>query len=514
MKRKDNRRTYNEMTKSARHGLFCLGLLTLSLLAVTSACTDEDKGAPAPVDFSDVPISFSTDVIEPQTTRATSGTIDDLDALKALPEGFGVMGYLTDEDSWGKWGLWDSWGPEDPEDAPTPDFMYNQQVRWGALYTTTDEKGKAVNVEDWIYAPAKYWPNATNNAAARYISFFAYAPFTEILNSDGSTGQAAGITKLTNKDDKRPFLIYQLDEAAGSVQTDVLWAEPCIDATRNGNGLIYFKDSKEIWQKVPLSFHHALAAVEVYVQRVYDEPTSSGKRPEAEQHTKLFVSRLRFEATNSAASGLYSSGRINLKTGRWDLWDSWSPGGVFDDTQEKTLKALTYSETIFNNTVRGTTSETPGAIRENELNKWAEGGTYDSETKKWTWDPKSDFGVDEEERLLFADKAITLLPSGGSITITPTLTYSMITRDDELLLSTLTDKDGHKYSRIVNTVTGNPLTLTLEAGKKYKLVIRIGVEHVEFEVVSVVDWDFPMRFNPAIGSDFKNETIDHTLNED
>ena len=384
--------------------------------------------------------------------------------------------------------------------------MYNQQVRWGALYTTTDEKGKAVNVEDWIYTPAKYWPNTTNNAAARFISFFAYAPFVEILNSsDGSTGQTAGITTLTNNADKRPFLVYQLDETAGTVQADILWAEPCIDATRNGNGLIYFKDSKEMWQKVPLSFHHALAAVEVYVQRVYDEPTSSEKRPEAEQHTKLFVSQLQFQTTNSAASGLYSSGRLNLKTGKWDSWD---PGEGFDET-------LTYSETIFNSTVRGTTSETLGAIRENELNKWAEGGTYDSEEEKWTWDSKSDFGVDEEERLLFADKAITLLPSRGNITISPTLTYSMITRDDELLLSTLTDKDGHKYSRIVNTVTGNPLKLTLEAGKKYKLVIRIGVEHVEFEVVSVVDWDFPMRFNPAIGSDFKDEEpINHTLNED
>ena len=106
-----------------------------------------------------------------------------------------------------------------------------------------------------------------------------------------------------------------------------------------------------------------------------------------------------------------------------------------------------------------------------------------------------------------------LLPTGGDITIVPTLSYSMLTRDDELQLSALTDKDGHRYARIMSTVEGNPLTLTIQAGKKYKMVIRINAEHVDFEVVSVTDWDFPMRFQPGLNRDYEKETIHHTLNE-
>ena len=65
-----------------------------------------------------------------------------------------------------------------------------------------------------------------------------------------------------------------------------------------------------------------------------------------------------------------------------------------------------------------------------------------------------------------------LLPTDGDITIVPTLSYSMLTRDDELQLSALTDKDGHRYARIMNTVEGNPLTLTIQAGKKHQCRAR------------------------------------------
>ena len=458
-----------------------------ALLGLLTACSGSEGGEEhTPITYSEQAVSFATQVSDLSATRG--GTVDNVEALKELSEGFGVLAYLTETESWATAG-----------DAATPDFMYNQQVRWGALYTTTDDI-----VNDWVYSPLKYWPNSTDNAQSRYISFFAYAPFVEIANSTtGSTGKTTGITGLTYASDKSPHLIYQMDATAGMVQTDVLWAQPCLNATRNGNGLIYFEGTTEMWQKVPLEFHHALAAVEVYVQRIYDEPTYSGKKPDNEEHTKLFVSQLDFKTTNTVTTGLFTSGRLNLETGVWTSLtgsEAWT-------AEEKTL---TYGEGGFNDIVRGTASDELGAVRQYELNKWGEG--YNSETG--LWDSDADYGVDEVERLLFTDKAITLLPSGDEITISPTLQYSMITRDDELLLSTLTDKDGHKYARIVNQVTGNPLKLKIEAGKKYKLVIRIGVEHVEFEVVSVVDWDFPMRFNPGVGTGFENEEIDHTLNEE
>lgn len=462
------------------------------LLTVACSGSEEQGTGTVPANTPDQAIAFATEVEETApTTRAYQGTIDDVGVLKTVPEGFGVIAYLTDDQTW-----------DAVKATASPDFMYNQPVRWDwQVRKTKTENGIEVpdednSIKDWVYSPLKYWPNSTDNVTPRYISFFAYAPFIERA-AMGTTG----ITDMTNSIDKSPYLEYKMDEATGSVNTDLLWAEPCINATRNGNGLIYFEGTTERWQKVPLAFHHALAAVEVYVQRVYDEPVYSGNKPDKEEHTKLFVSELKLATTNTTTKGLFTGGRLDLQTGTWSSptgTDAWAAGD----------KTLTYGEATFNDVVRGTTSSELAVVRDVELNKWGEG--YNSATDSWS----DDYGVDEEERLLFTNKAITLLPSGGEVTITPTLLYSMVTRDDDLLLSTLTDKDGHKYSRIVNTVAGNALTLNIERGKKYRLVIRIGAEHVTFEVVSVTDWDFPMRFDPNSIDAMNNEDIPHTINED
>lgn len=76
----------------------------------------------------------------------------------------------------------------------------------------------------------------------------------------------------------------------------------------------------------------------------------------------------------------------------------------------------------------------------------------------------------------------------------------------------ITDSKGTPYSRILHhDVQSEPSTVTiasaspvnLEAGKRYTLVCYIGVEHVAFQVVSVEDWDFPLRFAPSV-TDFAN----------
>ena len=489
-----------------------LYLLACALLAACTGSDDNYGQQPQPVD-GEAAITFATDI----TTRSnvTRSNVNSLDDLKKLSKGFGVLAYFTDAQNWTT-----AKGTLAPSAFPPPDFMYNQPVRWGALYTMKDGSGNIIYdedhnpviVNDWVYSPLKYWPNYSDNddggaGAPRYISFFGYAPFTEISNAaTGATvdGTTTGITTLTNNADRRPYLIYEMDEDGGTRQTDLLYAEAVTNAKRNGNGLIEVTidgDTKtNTYQKVPMVFHHALAGVEVCVQRVYDEPTYSGKAPAKEQHTKLFVSQLKLTATNAAGSvGLFGSGRLDLETGQWTNTDgsTWPAG----------TKTLTYGEATFNDTVRGTAAEELDKIRLYELTKWGEG--YDSKTDTWS----HDYGVDEEERMLFRDSVITFIPSGGNITIVPTVQYSMVTRSDELLLSTLTDKDGHKYSRLVNNVDGNPLLLRFEAGKKYKLVIRIGVEHVNFEVVSVVDWDFPIRFNPTLSGGYTEEYVGKTINE-
>lgn len=505
----------------------CVGLLLAS-------CADSsDGGGNTVLPTEEMAVSFSTAVGESailsqtqgqlqtqqqtQTqplTRATTGLIPTTDSLKATPEGFGVFAYLTDATPFNTTNF------KDKDNATTSAFsnffMQNQQVTWGVQYVENGDDDNLTNDiihRDWVYAPLKYWPNSTDNAASRYISFFAYAPYV------AEAGATAGVTNFTRSDDRTPHVIYQI--GAADEQVDLLWAN-CIDATRNGDGLITIGRNAEdtedslYFQKVPLTFHHALSAIDIYVQRVYDEPAFTGKIPSVVLYPTLFVNKL--ELTSSApASGynaLQTSGKLSLIDGTWENDGTWT---------EATETKLTYEATMFNDTISGTTSTSEEYIRDAELDKWK--WILDTTNDEWidattitdeelTANPtryKSAYGVSEEERMLLKN-AMTQVLIPGKVTLIPTLTYSMVSRDNALELNYLTDSDGNRYNRILNEVEGNSVTLDLVAGKRYTLLIRIGVEHVSFELVSVVDWDFPMRFRPTIVTDFEEESKEHILN--
>ena len=445
-------------------------------------------------------VAFTTDM--DLFTRATTGSIDNMEALKNLPEGFGVYAYLTEGSPFS------AYAGEDGKYATAADFsafsnffMTNQQVTW-AVQAVVNKVG----VKDWVYTPLKYWPNGTagtddpltndgntditNN---RRISFFAYAPYVE-------AAQTAGITNLIRAVDKSPHLWYTMGDEGS--QTDLLWAN-CIDARRNQQGLIEVDKNQGAWtyQRVPLTFSHALAGVDIYVQRIYDEQAFAGNTPEAATgnddvtYTKLFISELQLEATGPGASPVFGSkGRLNLFDGSWSGVEG-RTGNADKD------KLLTFSESVIEEKLRGTQK---AVYIEEELDKWG----------------RADFGVDERERrLLRPDAHLMLIPQ--MVTFVPRVTYSMVTRDDALekntdyaVTETVNGEEvTHYYSRIVNTMNANPVTVTFEAGKKYTLLLRIGVEHISFEVVSVVDWDFPMRFDPQDVPGFTGETISHRLDE-
>ena len=273
---------------------------------------------------------------------------------------------------------------------------------------------------------------------------------------------------MTNSTDKSPHVEF-VQAASPSLQTDLLWAN-FTNATRNGNGLIVVDNNgSKTYQRVPLSFNHALACVEVYVQRIYDEPTYSGNHPEQEKHTKLFISKLKLQNTVA----IINSGKLNLSTGSWD-----SDSGDSND--------MTFDVSAIND-----------AISSSDM------------TEKW---PLTGYGTDQELRPLFKERRpLMLIPQ--ELTLTPTLTYTMLTQDNSLELSTITDSEGNKYARIDHEMEGNPVRLTLQSGKKYRLVLHIGVETVRFEVESVEDWDFPMRFNPESVGDYQEEEKERTINE-
>lgn len=436
----------NKIIKSLAAGLLC---------AVMAACAESSEEG-TPVDVGMALVGFSTDV----TTRTT--LIEDTEALKKLSAGIGVFAYFTDAETWAE------------ADDPIPDFMYNQQVSWG-IQRIEDKD----TIRGWIYSPVKYWPNSAGNNDPRYISFFAYAPYEE---DQESAKKEYGVMEMPSEEDKTPHLKYKIGPV-GSM-ADLLYATPAIDATRNGNGLIDIGNSKNRYQNVPLTFHHALACVDMYIQRIYDEPHYSGNEPENGMQTKIFVSQLVMDTNDN--NGMREEGRLDLATGEWS------------ELKSSENKELTYKGTQINDAILGTTSKDLNDIKNTELYKWGNDGT----------------GVDAREQCLFSgNDALFFIPQ--ELTLTPTLTYSMVTQDNGLELSDCIDDKGNKYARIVHEVKGNSLKLNLQKGKRYKLLIHIETEHVNFEVVSVTDWDFPIRFETSIDEDdgFKDEDINHTLNE-
>lgn len=510
--------------------------ITVGLLLTGCTAGDDGGGGSTPQTTQPEVVSFSTD-LGSKSSRVTTGTINNTDALKKVGEGFGVFAYLTDDDEWADADL----------SGFSNFFMQNQQVTWGVQWV--DDKGDTnpandENKYDWVYYPLKYWPNYTDNnnitPGARHVSFFAYAPW-----ADATTRPEAGVINYVRDGDRLPHVIYKL--GAPNQQVDLLWAN-CIDATRNGQGLITKTTSgtpavtTHTYQKVPLEFHHALSAIDIYVQRVYDEPAYTGKIPNAVLYPTLYISKLELTSTTAASdgkNGLQLSGRFDLETGEWtdysDTWSGETPANAWT-TGDVTL---TYDETMLNDTLRGTTSTDPDVISDMELDKWKwvldTHRTWDDGESKWVDDPDDDewvdattitasefeadpgrwkdaYGVSEVERNLIKN-TMTQVLIPRKVTLIPTLTCSMVVRDDALRVDYLTDSEGHKYTRIINEVPGNSVTLDLVAGKRYTLLIRIGVEHISFELVSVVDWDFPMRFTPDVVRGFEEDEIGHILNE-
>jgi hypothetical protein len=513
----------------------------VSVVVLTAGCSSDDSGGGGTSLVTDpAAITFSTEVNN-GGSRVTTGLINNVAQLQNMTEGFGVFAYNTETTAFNTTDF------KNKDHATTRTFanffMQNQQVTWSNAWMEKDAEGNPIldgkGLEqwhkDWVYSPLKYWPNYTKNEDSsdggetpgpRYISFFAYAPW-----ADATTTPDNGVINYTRSDDRTPHVIYKI--GAADQQVDLLWAN-AIDAKRNNQGLITVSTSGDPavttleYQKVPLQFKHALSAIDIYVQRVYDEPAYTGKIPAAVLYPTLYISKLEIASTTTAAdskNGLQTSGKLSLIDGTWE--DPGAPNAWVDDSKVK----ITYNESMINDTINGTSSTSEEYIRDAELDKWKwildTKNTVSTDDDEWVdattittaeyeanpgrW--KSAYGVSEDERNLLKN-SMTQVLIPRKVTLIPTLTYSMVTRDDDLRINYLTDTEGHKYNRIVNEVEANSVTLDLVAGKRYTLLIRIGVEHVSFELVNIVDWDFPMRFTPNVVTEFENEEQGKIVNEE
>jgi len=445
------------------HQLLALPLLPL-LPLLTAACTADDTdllppdGQPVAVDF-DVYMGGQAD------TRAGLGG----ELTTANLADFGVYAYNTGTTPWA------SMAGSFP-----PDYMYNQHVLKNSDGT-------------WGYSPLKYWPNGSGTAnddtgqgaTQSRVSFFAYAPFVNLnitdlsQTNDPTDDPTSGITHI-DACGHAPLITYKLASDYAS-QVDFLYANTNTDLTKQAvNG------------KVQFDFRHALAAIDIKVQLVYNlKEAPSAANP---VKTKVYISSVAL-----GGSAIHATGRFSLANATWSETSGSAAITIPTDQIAPALRGAAPDATI-------------DAIRLAELNNWA-----------------THSGVTETETHLTNNAVATMIIPAGSTTLTPTLNYNFVTLDDDLALSTYTTVDAvtgdvtHRFARISNSVSASSPAITIEGGKRYTLLCRIGVETMEFGVIGVTsmevavtgvdDWDFPIRFYPRIDNYNIDDPKPRTLSE-
>ena len=357
-------------------------------------------------------LSFGVYAGRTADTKATYGDITTAN-LKTSTDGFGVFASYTQADDWAV--------------TNTPNFMYNQQVRHitsydsaPADYTTTKYPS------EWYYSPLKYWPNGQNSTAyeaaatsADKISFFAYAPFIETVNTVPAAGQ--GITAISENTDAGIPVITFTVPAKAEEQIDLLWANPVMNATKQA-----------LSGRVALTFKHALSKLNLQVRTVADALT--GPTSNLANETTVILESLTLTA-NGTKSGKLSIGSGNAVPNWYDL--------------------------------SGNTEVAYGS---------------DSFSATATVNGKTGFNVTETATDLNSTKSPMIIPAAiaaGGFVITAN--YWVITADSKL--------DGG-YSTIQNNITKtSTVAMTFEAGKKYNIIVNLGINSVDFTVSEVTDWD-------------------------
>ncbi len=377
---------------------------------------------------------------------ATKATYGDLttENIKGSTDGFGVFAYYTQSTAWAS-----------AATTATPNFMYNQQVKYNASADPAKYPSK------WEYTPLKYWPNGTNNTEVTsgtfgdYVSFFAYAPHTAVTPEDGETVAATaypaageGITAVsTNAATNVPTVTFTVP-ANAKEQIDLLWATPMKDQQhKNLNGRVAF------------TFNHALAKLNVQVRNVVDAvsgPTTNitdDKDATLENNETWVI----LQSLTVKANGT-KTGTLNLNDGTWTRPST--PGNSI----------ITYDKAAFNFGKSGAT--------------W----NYDANDNTITVseDSKEGFKVIETALDLNSNISPMIIPitEDGGIAIGDfiiTADYWVITKDPAL-------KSG--YSTVHQVITkSNAAKISFAAGKKHNILVDLGLNSVDFDVTAVTPWD-------------------------
>ena len=474
-------------------------LLSASALALLASCSSESDQlsgiTPDAQPSALAPISFGTYFSNSTVTRAgTPGAINTTDALKASA-GFGVFAYYTQDKDYDATG-----------ENQTPNWMYNQQVKWDGTSA-------------WTYSPLKYWPNdnttaddkgATGTTSSK-VSFFAYAPFAgDPATGAVAAGETSGITAFSANDATgHPTVTYKL--AADGKQVDLLWgtaAEGKSYETVTGSNVTVKKVSDaalaptnlnlqklKTGQKIMFLFKHALAKFGGSNETTKTKP--DGKTEPV-----------------STTNGL----QVKLDIDK----DGAITGGDKDDATKVTIKNI---EIVNKNSTATNPEDLNGDGTADDNDKIVSGGTFDLATGLWTasttdyvdidhtiTSPGSKTGTGSETERSNATIADALaepatvatgtegwdaLPTG--VTTTAQNVYKEESNPLVFIPGTkpcfkitveyvVRTKDAHLakgYTEAVQKITHNvAFQDAVQVNKKYNLLIHLGLTSVKFEADS------------------------------
>lgn len=455
-------------------------------------------------------VNFDVYAQRGMTRGGTPGTLDNKNIGKI---GFGVFAYYTAGEQY------------DPK--ATPNFMYNQKV-----YLENDAEATPNSL--WKYEPVKYWPNEYGNAAISdevdYLTFFAYAPWTEIEPTTGNvkideTKKPAqnqneseadyqkrvqawkdnlqklniiSVNKNTASGD--PLVKYVVDtDPATSV--DLLWgvaAETAgdyytpIDAAKQNAGvevkagypfLNLVKPNNPQSDRLQFNLKHALAKVKVTIDYIADDFTPTGTSQDINPaETRIYVRSFKM-------SGFAGKGALNLNntTAGEPLWKD------FDGVKDLAFDEITFQDGRKDGkegeTNGAQNNETPQGLNPNIVENYAPatGGTFGQDKTP---------GVTKDPQLLFGGTATAgqddgffyIIPrneQGGKVDVT--IAYDVETID-EALAGKLSDGETHGTS-IENIISKNDIFggMDFRAGYQYEINIHLGMTSVKVEA-TVTEW--------------------------
>ena len=214
-----------------------------------------------------------------------------------LGSSFGVFGYFHPQQS----GTAGSWGDGVQN---SPNLLYNEEVAIGGT----------TSAYTYTYEHSRFWPKNTLDR----ISFFAYYPYQNHLDTDGTPNEDAVVEPVLDKNYEHSGMVsfnYQVKPDAAN-HVDLLISDLCKD------------QSKKIWDdnptqgltgtdngKVKFFFHHALSLVRIKAVN-FDASGNSD--------VEMTVNGIKFNNIYVYGNCLPTPGASDAATGRTTVTETWS----------------------------------------------------------------------------------------------------------------------------------------------------------------------------------------------